>query len=71
MKIENLHGIWNLVSIYGEAKDGKRNYYYGEDAIGRLTYLPDGYMTVFLMRPGRGKLSGGIEGTPEETERHL
>jgi len=67
MTLDDLYGIWNLISLYAENDKGERDYYFGEDAIGRLTYTPQGYMSAFLMRPERTPLSGGFaEGTPDE-----
>ncbi len=67
MTTTDLYGVWHLISIYAENQEGKRNYYFGEDASGRLTYHSEGYVTAFLTRKGRRPLSKGIaEGTLEE-----
>lgn len=68
MSVEELYGLWHLVSIYSVNDRGDVNHHFGKDAVGRLAYHPEGYMNVIIMRPGRRKLSGdGIgEGTLEE-----
>jgi hypothetical protein len=67
MTIQDLYGIWHLISFYAENQVGERNYYFGEDASGRLIYHPEGYVTAFLMRKGRRSLSNGVaEGTLAE-----
>ena len=68
MKVSNLHGTWNLTAIYSESESGARSYHFGKDAIGRLTYCPDGYMNAFIMQKKRPAFDGGKidEGTPEE-----
>lgn len=55
MKAEQLYGIWELISIYGEFEDGDgtRLYPYGEDAIGRLTYHAEGYMSAMISNSHR------------------
>ena len=68
MVIDDLLGIWHLLSIYSENKQGKRSYHFGKDAVGRLAYHPEGYMSALIMRANRRRFSGeDIDaGTPEE-----
>lgn len=49
-----LEGTWNLVSYRLELKAPVRitSFPLGRHATGRLTYTPDGYMSVQIMRPG-------------------
>jgi hypothetical protein len=49
----SIHGTWSLTSIYAKTKSGKKIYHFGKDAVGRLTYTPDGYMHVFIMQSDR------------------
>ena len=62
MKAEQIHGIWELITVYGQIENGDntRVYPYGEDAIGRLTYHSEGYMSAFLSNSSRPTLSGDI-----------
>ena len=68
MKMSDLHGTWNLKSIYSQSKSGNRNFHFGEDAVGRLTYTPNGFMHAFIMKRDRPTFEGGgiDEGTSEE-----
>lgn len=67
MPIEELHGIWELVTIYGETEDGARQYPFTEHPSGRLTYHPEGYMSAFISSPDRPMFSGDArQGTLEE-----
>jgi len=67
MSANDLIGIWTLLSCYGESASGKTKYPYGKDAIGRLTYHREGYMSAFLQRPGRRKFAGDPgQGTMDE-----
>ena len=68
MKASQLHGTWNLKSIYSEFGSGLRDFHFGEDAIGRLIYTPDGFVNAFIMRRDRPAFSEGKidAGTPDE-----
>ena len=68
MKMSDLHGTWNLKSIYSQSKSGNQNFHFGKDAIGRLTYTTDGFMHAFIMKRDRPTFEGGgiDEGTSEE-----
>ena len=70
MEIEDIFGTWHLLSIYSENEQGKRHYHFGKDAIGRLSYHPDGYMSALIMRLNRSRFSGkDIDaGSPEEIQ---
>jgi Lipocalin-like domain len=63
-----LVGSWSLVSWTRPTEDGETIYPYGEDAFGRITYLPNGRMAVVLMRRDRPTVSAdrAEELTPEE-----
>lgn len=63
----DLHGIWTLIEIYGEREDGERAYPFGRDAVGRLTYHPDGRMSAFIARSNREKFIGDV-GQPSDAE---
>ena len=61
-------GSWSLVSWTRTTDDGQTTYPYGEDAFGRIAYLPNGRMAVVLMRRERAAVSSdrSEELTPEE-----
>jgi hypothetical protein len=50
---EQLVGTWELVSLLASAEDGSVFYPLGEDATGSITYTPDGFVSVQMMRSGR------------------
>jgi len=54
-----LVGTWKLLSWENRSADGEISYPFGEDAVGYLTYNPDGYMFVAMMRPDRMEFTGG------------
>jgi hypothetical protein len=57
MKASDVVGTWELVSFARHEADGSVSYPMGEDAVGRITYTPTGYMHAILMRRGRKKFS--------------
>jgi hypothetical protein len=65
---EQLLGTWRLLSYFTEGTDGSIVYPMGENAVGFIMYLPDGYMSANLMVPGRPAYTGGTANTatPEE-----
>jgi hypothetical protein len=74
MRAEQLYGIWELTECYGEFEngDGTRLYPYGEDAIGRLTYHAEGYMSAFLSSIHRSALTTDLADVPDsEAKRAL
>lgn len=48
-----LVGVWRLVSSTRRYSDGRVEYPYGEEPVGRITYDNAGRMSAQLMRPGR------------------
>jgi hypothetical protein len=46
-------GVWRLVSCERKFTDGKVDYPYGEQPVGRITYDNAGRMSAQLMRSGR------------------
>ena len=68
MDNSGLHGTWQLTSIYSTTSSGDKSYFFGSGAMGRLTYTPNGFMNVFIMKKDRPVFEGGKidEGTPEE-----
>lgn len=67
MQQSQLHGRYDLQSLYGEFEDGSRVYPFGERPNGCLDYRPDGYMSVFAGAPDRPKFAGDVgQGSPEE-----
>jgi hypothetical protein len=53
-----LVGTWRLVLYETVDEGGRRSRPYG-DAVGRLTYDPDGHMTGQVMRPNRAPVALG------------
>mgnify|MGYP005857205167 CR=1 FL=1 len=49
-------GAWKLIEQI-EIRDGRETYPRGEHPVGLLIYLPDGTMSVQLMRPDRGQFT--------------
>ena len=54
-----LVGTWKLVSWETHSSDGERTYPFGRDALGYITYTPDGFMAVSIMRAQRPNFPGG------------
>ena len=54
-----LIGTWRLLSWENRDADGHISYPLGKDAVGYIMYNPDGYMSVAIMRPDRGKFAAG------------
>jgi len=52
-------GSWSLVSWSVTAPDGAVTYPYGEDAIGRIMYQPEGKMVACLMHRQRTPFASG------------
>src|SRR6266550_964982 len=46
-------GVWKLIRCERKSKDGRIDYPYGENPVGRITYDKAGRMSAQLMRPGR------------------
>src|SRR4051794_18579338 len=46
-------GVWKLVSCERKRTDGRMDFPYGKEPVGRLTYDKTGRMSALLMRPGR------------------
>ena len=46
-------GVWRLISCERKSKDGRIDYPYGAEPVGRITYDKAGRMSAQLMRPGR------------------
>jgi hypothetical protein len=46
-------GVWRLIRCQRTYKDGRTDYPYGENPVGRITYDRAGRMSAQLMRPGR------------------
>lgn len=65
---EQLLGTWRLVSYYTEGADGVRVYPMGQDSLGYIMYLPDGFMSANLMVPGRPAYTGGTANTATQAE---
>jgi hypothetical protein len=65
---EQLLGTWRLVSYYIEGVDGSVVYPMGQEAVGFIMYLPDGFMSANLMVPGRSPYTGGMAGTATQAE---
>jgi hypothetical protein len=48
-----LIGTWQLVSWHNKHADGNKTYTLGKDAVGYLSYSPDGFVFVHLMAANR------------------
>ena len=46
-------GVWRLISTERKRNDGKVEFPYGRQPVGRLTYDNAGRMSAMVMRPGR------------------
>ena len=68
MTTNALVGTWRLLSWETRSVDGHISYPFGQDAVGYITYNPDGYMFVAIMRPNRAKFVTGdlLRGSTEE-----
>ncbi|MBW1759484.1 MAG: lipocalin-like domain-containing protein, partial [Deltaproteobacteria bacterium] len=53
MEKNHLVGIWRLASWENRSKDGQVTYPFGQDAVGYITYIEDGYMFVAIMTANR------------------
>jgi len=54
MQQENtLIGTWQLVSWHNKHADGSKTYTLGKDALGYISYSPDGFVFVHLMAANR------------------
>jgi hypothetical protein len=65
---EQLLGTWRLVSYYTEGSDGSIVYPMGQDTLGFILYMPDGFMSANLMVPGRPAYTGGTANTATQAE---
>lgn len=69
MTAEALIGTWDLVSLYGESKEGEIWQVYGEHPLGTLIYTPEGTMATILMQQGRPSFSSDLTNpSPEELQ---
>lgn len=48
-----LIGAWRLISFESRDEGGGVSYSLGKDAIGQISYGPEGRMSVLLVRPDR------------------
>jgi Lipocalin-like domain len=71
MRKNALAGAWALRSFEIRTSDGKASFPYGQDALGYLLYLPDGYMSVAFMSQARPAFPAddALGGTTEERGR--
>jgi hypothetical protein len=65
---EQLLGTWRLVSYYTEGTDGSIAHPMGQDTVGFIMYLSDGFMSAHLMVPGRPAYTGGTANTATQSE---
>jgi len=65
---ERLLGTWRLVSFEVKRPDGEVYYPMGQGLVGLLLYLPDGHMSVQLMRPDRPQFATPAYGTGDDAE---
>lgn len=65
---QRFEGNWELLEWTAETPGGKVLFPFGTDAIGRITYDPDGLMAVQIMRSGRNQFSSDdpLEGDRNE-----
>ncbi|MDQ3808803.1 MAG: lipocalin-like domain-containing protein [Chloroflexota bacterium] len=61
-------GTWRLLRWEARAADGSVSYPLGVDAVGYLTYSPDGYVFVAIVRANRPRYATNdlLGGTPAE-----
>ena len=66
--VEQLAGVWRLVSSEFRTSSGDVIYPLGEDALGQAIFTEDGYMSGQLMRQNRSDFvsDNQAHGTPEE-----
>ena len=66
-----LAGVWRLVRYYTRYDDGETIYPLGEDAVGYITYTPDGFMSGSMMRANRRPfaVADRLRATPDEKAR--
>lgn len=59
MSANPLVGTWRLVSFEVRDAEGRITYPFGRDAVGFITYSPDGHMAVQFGRAGRARVTTG------------
>jgi hypothetical protein len=59
MSADPLVGTWRLVSFEVRDDEGRVTYPLGRDAVGFITYSPDGHMAVQFGRAERARLATG------------
>jgi hypothetical protein len=59
MSANPLIGTWRLVSFEVRDVEGQVTYPFGRDAVGFITYSPDGHMAVQFGRAGRAHVTAG------------
>lgn len=66
--VEQLTGVWRLVSSEFRSASGEVIYPLGEDAVGQAIFTESGYMSGQLMRQNRPPFASGNQaaGTPDE-----
>lgn len=66
--IEDLVGSWNLVSNRNWTDAGEASDPFGSTPVGSLLLMPDGRMTVIMMRSDLPRIAANhrLQGTPEE-----
>jgi len=52
-----LLGTWRLVELVSRGADGDAVYPFGRDAVGYITYTPDGRMSVSIMSADRARFA--------------
>jgi hypothetical protein len=55
-------GTWKLKSVVRRSSSGVVSKPFGDDPLGYISYMPDGFMHAILMKSGRGRI--GV--SPEE-----
>jgi len=53
------HGVWSLLAWHIEYPDGGITHPLGETPTGQLIYLPDGMVSVAMVRSGHGSVNQG------------
>lgn len=68
MNVNPLVGTWRLVSFEVRDADGRITYPFGRDAVGFITYSPDGHMAVQFGRADRALVTSGdwLAATPAD-----
>lgn len=59
MSVNPLVGTWRLVSFEVRDDEGTVTYPFGRDAVGFITYSPDGHMAVQFGRSARARVATG------------